>query len=125
MGVILPLVDGREVILPPPYIGLNLDGGISDFQISSQSLIKKNCYNSRTSNDIDIKLGPVIKLNKKNTVTLKKLTMMSCRQIVMSLLFSQFMANLEQSGGRTPDAWSVKVAFSLAAIFYFKNSKQN
>ena len=125
MGVILPPVDGREVILPPPYIGLNLDGGISDFQISSQSLIKKNCYNSRTSNDIDIKLGPVIKLNKKNTVTLKKLTMMSCQQIVMSLLFFQFMANLEQSGGRIPDAWSVKVAFSLTAIFYFKNSKQN
>ena len=125
MGVILPPVDGREVILPPPYIGLNLDGGISDFQISSQSLIKKNCYNSRISNDIDIKLGPVIKLNKKNTVTLKKLTMMSCQQIVMSLLFFQFMANLEQSGSRIPDAWSVKVAFSLTAIFYFKNSKQN
>ena len=125
MGVILPPVDGREVILPPPYIGLNLDGGISDFQISSQSLIKKNCNNSRTSNDIDIKLGPVIKLNKKNTVTLKKFMMMSCQQIVMSLLFFQFMANLEQSGGRIPDAWSVKVAFSLTAIFYFKNSKQN
>ena len=71
MGVILPPVDGREVIFPPPDIGLNLEGGISDFQISSQSLIKKNCNNSRTSNDIDIKLGPVIKLNKKNTVTLK------------------------------------------------------
>ena len=125
MGVILPPVDGREVIFPPPDIGLNLEGGISDFQISSQSLIKKNCYNSRTSNDIGIKLGPVIKLNKKNTVTLKKLTMMSCQQIVMSLLFFQFMANLEQSGSRIPDAWSVKVAFSLTAIFYFKNSKQN
>ena len=70
--VILPPLDGREVILPPSDIGLNLDRAISDFQISGQSLIKKNFYNSRTSNDMDIKLGPVIKLNKKNTVTLKK-----------------------------------------------------
>ena len=48
---------------------------------------------------------------------------MSCQQIVMSLLFFQFMANLEQSGSRIPDAWSVKVAFLLTAIFYFKNWK--
>ena len=27
-------------------------GGISDFRISGQPLINKNCYNSRTSNDL-------------------------------------------------------------------------
>ena len=32
---------------------------------------------------------------------------MSCQQIIMS------MANLEQSGSRIPDAWSVKLTFSL------------
>ena len=45
-----------------PGIGQNSDGGISDFQISDQPFIKKNCHNCRTSNDIDVKLGPVTKL---------------------------------------------------------------
>ena len=42
-----------------PDIGQNSDGGISDFQISGQSLIKENCHNYRTSDNIDMKLGPV------------------------------------------------------------------
>ena len=50
----------------------NSDGGISDFRISGQSLIKENCHNSRTSNDIDIVLGPVTKLDKRNKTTSKK-----------------------------------------------------
>ena len=29
--------------------------------------MKENCHNSRTSNDIDVKRGPVTKLEKKNT----------------------------------------------------------
>ena len=35
-----------------PDIGENSDEGISDFRISGQSLINKNWYNSRTSNDL-------------------------------------------------------------------------
>ena len=54
-----------------PDTGQNSDGGISDFRISAQSLIKENCYNSKTSDDIDIKLGPVTKLNKRNKRTSK------------------------------------------------------
>ena len=46
--------------------------GISDFRISGQSLIKGNCHNSRTSDDIDMKLGPVTKLDKRNKTTSKK-----------------------------------------------------
>ena len=46
--------------------------GISDFGISGQSLIKLNYHNSRTSNDIDMKLGPVTKLDKGNKITSKK-----------------------------------------------------
>ena len=46
--------------------------GISDFQISGQSLIKRNCNNSTTSDDIDMKLGPVTKLDKRNKKTSKK-----------------------------------------------------
>ena len=46
--------------------------GISDFWISGQSLINENCQNSRISNDIDMKLGPVTKLDKRNTATSNK-----------------------------------------------------
>ena len=54
-----------------PDIVQNSDGGISDFLVSSQSLIKKNCQNSRINNDIDIKLGAVTKLYKRNKATSK------------------------------------------------------
>ena len=56
-----------------PDIGQKLDVGISDFRISGQSLIKENCHNSRTSDDIDMKLGPVTKLDKRNKTTSKKI----------------------------------------------------
>ena len=42
-----------------PDVGQNSDGGISDFRISGQSLIIEICHNSRTSDDINMKLGPV------------------------------------------------------------------
>ena len=50
-------------------IGKNSDGSISDFRIFRQSLIKENCHVSRTSDDNDIKLGPVTKLDKRNKTT--------------------------------------------------------
>ena len=43
--------------------------------------------------------------------------MTSCRQIVASLSFFQFMTNFEQSESRIPDAQSVKITFSLTATF--------
>ena len=49
----------------------NSDGGISHFLVSSQSLIKKNCQNSRINDDIAIKLGAVTKLYKRNKATSK------------------------------------------------------
>ena len=42
------------------------------FWISGQSLIKRNCHNSWTSDDIDIKLEPITKLDKRNKTTSKK-----------------------------------------------------
>ena len=53
-------------------IGQNTDGGVSDFRNFGQSFINKNCHNSRTNHDTDIKLGPVIKLDKRNTTASKK-----------------------------------------------------
>ena len=55
-----------------PDIEQNSDGGTSDFRISGESLIKENCHNSRASDDIDMKLGPVTKLDKKNKTTSKE-----------------------------------------------------
>ena len=98
-------------------IGRNSDGGISDFRISGQSLIKENCHNSRTSDDTDMKLVPVPKLYKRNLTTSKNLTLTSYRKIVTSLSFFKFLANLEQSGGQTPDTESVKNMFSVTVTF--------
>ena len=46
-------------------LGENEDGRIFDFQISGQSLIKANCSNSRNSDAVDLKLGPVTKMKRK------------------------------------------------------------
>ena len=56
-----------------PDIGQSPNGGICNFRISGQSLIKKSCHNSRASDDIDMKLGPVTKLDKRNKATSKKI----------------------------------------------------
>ena len=48
-----------------PNIGRNFDDCVSDFRISGQSVMKGNCHNSRTSDDIDMKLGPVTQLETK------------------------------------------------------------
>ena len=66
------------------------------FPISGQSLIKENCHNSRTSGDIDMKLGPVTKLEKRNKATSKNFDydVMSgnCDIIVIFYIFGQFRA---------------------------------
>ena len=82
-----------------PDIGQNPDGGISDFRISGQPLVKENCHNSRTS-DIDMKLGPVTKLDKGNKTPSKNLTTISWWNIMATLSFFRFMADLEQSGSQ-------------------------
>ena len=47
-------------------IGQNSDRNISNFRSSGKSLIKENCHNSRTSDDIDMKLEQVTKLDQEN-----------------------------------------------------------
>ena len=57
-------------------------------------LHKKNGHNSRTSDDIDMNLGPVTKLDKKNKKTSKKFDddVMSenCGVIVIFPIYGQF-----------------------------------
>ena len=87
-----------------PDIGQKSDGGISVFQISGQSLIKEKCHNSRTSNDIDMKLGAVTKLDKKNKTTLKNFgdDIMSANYDVFVIfpIYGQFGAIRKPDSGR-------------------------
>ena len=55
-----------------PDIGQNSDGGISNFRISGQSLLKRNCYNFKTSDDIDMKHWTVTKRDERNKTTSKR-----------------------------------------------------
>ena len=70
-----------------------------------------------------MKLGQEPKLDKRNKKTSKKLTMMSCQQVMMSLSFFQFMANLQQSRSRIPDAQPVKFTYSSIITFYLTKLK--
>ena len=71
-----------------------------------------------------MKFGPVAKFEKQNkTTSKKKLTMTSCWKIVASVPFFQFTANLEQSGSRIPDTYSVKLIFSLIVTFNLAKTK--
>ena len=84
--------------------GQNSDRGISDFRISGQSLIKENCHNSRTSNDIDINVGPVTKHDKRNKTTSKKIDddamSKNCDVIAIFLIYGQFRAIRKPDSGR-------------------------
>ena len=113
---------GHPNFLQSPDIRQNSDRAISDFEISSQSFIKKNCHKSRTSNDIDMKPGPATKDNKKLRQRQKKLKMTSCQKIVMSLSFFWFMVNLEQFRSWIPEAWPNKLTFSLIVTFYLRKT---
>ena len=90
-------------------------GVFPNFQTSCQFFINDNCYHSRTRHDIDMKLGPVTKLDKKNKK--KKYDDGFMSQMVASLSFSQFMTNLQLPGSQILDAWFKKLIFSLTITF--------
>ena len=70
-----------------------------------------------------MKLGPVTKPDKKNTATSKKWTITSCGQVVTSMFFFQFMANLQPSRSWIADAWPIKLMFSLTISFYLAETE--
>ena len=71
---------------------------ISNIRISDQSLIKGNCHNSRTGDDVGKKLGSVTKFDKRIKAASKKFDDDIISQILTSLQFLQFTVNLDQSG---------------------------
>ena len=103
-------------------IGQNSGVGISDFRISGQSLIKENCHNSRTSDDIDMKLGPVTIFEKRNKTTSKNFDddVMSgnCDVIVIFRIFGQFgEVRRPNSGHKVCKSY----AFSNSNLLSYKN----
>ena len=101
-------------------------GGISDKQISGQSAIKRNCHNSRTGDDNDVKLVPVTKFNKRNKTKCKifgdNVMLENCDAIVIFPIYSQFGAVWK------PDArWIVCKTYILtnSNLLSYKNWKQN
>ena len=86
-----------------PDVGQNSDGGLSDFRSSSQSLIKGNCHNSRTRK-IDMKLGSVTKLDKRNKTLSKKFDEDVISEnydvIVIFSIYSRFVAIPKPDFGR-------------------------
>ena len=70
-----------------------------DFWISGEYLVKENCHNSRTSDDIDMKPGPVTKLDKKNKATSKifgdGIMSANCDVIVIFLIYGQMWSDLK------------------------------
>ena len=86
-----------------PDIGQFSDGGIYDFFISDQFLIKENSHNSRTSDDIEMKSRPVTKLDKRNKTTSK---------IFDDDAMSRNALHFEQFGSWIPEAEFSKVIFS-------------
>ena len=105
-----------------PDIGQNVDGGISDFRISAQSFIKENCRTFRTGNDIDMKIEPVTKLEKKNMATSIKVNndviSTNCVAIVVFRIYGQFRAILNPDSGRIDCETYI---FSNSNLLSYKN----
>ena len=100
--------------------------GISDSWISGQSLMNKHCHNSRTSNNIDMKLGPVTKLDKRNTATSKKFDDVAmsanCDKIVIFSIYGGFGAILKPDSGLMA---CNSYIFVISNLFPCKTWKQN
>ena len=110
----------------PHSSGIGQILGISNFQISGQTITNENCRNSRTSNDIDKKVEPVAKLDKKNAASFKKLDndVMSanCDVIVFFPIYSQFAAIRKPDSGRK--VYKTYIFINRNLLFY-RNWKQN
>ena len=99
----------------------NSDGGISDFRISGQSLIKENYHNFRTGDDIDMKLGPITKLNKRNKITSKKIW--RWRHVGKLWRHCHYSGFWSIWRGRIPDTESEKVMFSVIANVFLTKTE--
>ena len=100
--------------------------GIYNSPQSSDTEQNSDGYNSRTSDDIDMKLGSVTKLNKRNKTTWKKVG----QDVILThcdvfVIFPVNWSNPEARFQWKPDSRpkSVKSTFSLTATFYLTNTE--
>ena len=105
-------------------IGQNLDGVISDFRISGKCLIKENCPNSGTLYDIDMKLESVTKIDKRNTVLLKKIgndvMLLNCDIIIMLPIYDHFGAIQKTDSGRMVYRTCIFINSNLFLVIFQK-----
>ena len=87
-----------------PDIWQNSNRGMCNFRSSGQSLINKSCHNSRTGDDIDMKLEPVTKYDKKKKTDVKKIDdefiLANCEVIVIFPNYGQLGATQKPYSGR-------------------------
>ena len=104
-----------------PDIGQNSDGGISDFRIFGQSLIKENRHNSRTDDDIDMKLELNFTRETKQHQKQIDHNIMSknCDIIVIFPIYSQFGA-IQKPASRHIVC---KTYISLTVTFYLTKTE--
>ena len=107
-----------------PDVGQNSEGGISDFWISGESLRKESCHNSRTSDDIDMKLGALTKLDKRHKIISKifvdDVILANHYAIVIFPIYGQFKAIKVLDSGR-----KVCKTYIFINLLSYKNSNQN
>ena len=93
---------------------------MSDFWIFGQFFKNENCHNSRTSHDIDMKRGPVTKLDKGNTINVKKvddnIMLENCDVIVFLLICRQFAAMRKPYFGRI--VYKIYIFINNNFLFY-------
>ena len=98
----------------------------SDFRISGHPFINKSCHNSRTSHDIDMKLGQLTKLDKTNTTTLRriddKVMSTNCDVIIFFQIYGQFTAIQKPNSGQM--VYEVYI-FIKSNLLSYKSWKQN
>ena len=85
-----------------PVIEQNSGKNIFDFRISGQSLIKKTVITPEPVIILPWNMDQNLNVTRKTKQQQNFLIMTSSQEIVTSLSFFQFMANLEQSGRRIP-----------------------
>ena len=93
------------------------------FRIFGQSLVKANCHNSRTS-DIEMKLGPASKLDKKNKTTSKNWRWHCDGKLWCYCHFSDFWpTSSNPETGFWMHSIYIRLTFSLTVTFYLTKNE--
>ena len=118
-----PIIE--NLVLYPDTVQ-NSDGGYYIFQISSQSFSNKNCHNSRTSNDFEMKLRPVTKYDNRNRPIIQKSNhdvILINYNVLCHCYFLWVMGNLDPFESWIPHEQSEKFTISSIVNFYFTKTE--